>query len=436
MSKLGRKFNTIAVHGGQQPDPATRARAVPIYQAVAYNFDSTEQAANLFALKPPDFPSGIYNRFTNPTYEVMEERVSQLEGGIGAASTSSGQAATMLSILTIANSGHNIVASKTIYGGTYTLFDLTFRKKFGIEVRFVDPTPESFDKAIDKNTRALFAETIGNPKLNVLDIQGVSAVAEKAGIPLIIDNTFATPYLCRPIEHGAHIIMHSLTKWIGGHGTSLGGIVVDSGRFDWSKGGFEELTGDDPAYRSGINYLKEFGKLAYIVKLRSRLTRDLGPCISPFNAFLILLGLETLHLRMERHCENALTVARFLEDHPLVKWVIYPGLESHITHDLALKYLSGGFGAVVGFGIKGGLEAGRNFIESLKLFSHLANVGDAKSLAIHPASTTHSQLTKDQQLAAGVTEDFVRLSIGIEDIEDILEDLDQALRRAAKAVWH
>ena len=430
MSKT--KFATIAVHGGQIPDPVTRARAVPIYQTVAYNFESTEQAANLFALKGPDFPGEIYNRFTNPTYEVMEQRIAQLEGGIAAASTSSGQAATMLSVLTIANSGDNIVASKTIYGGTYTLFDLTFRKKFGIEVRFVEPTAESFGNAIDSNTKALFAETIGNPKLNVLDIEAVATIAEQAQVPLIMDNTFATPYLCRPIEHGAHIIMHSLTKWIGGHGTSLGGIVVDSGRFEWRRGKFSEISEDDPAYRGGINYLEEFGELAYIVKLKSRLTRDMGPCISPFNAFLILLGLETLHLRMERHCENALTVARFLEDHSLVNWVTYPGLQSHPTHHLALRYLSGGFGAVVGFGIKGGLKAGKKFIESLKLFSHLANVGDAKSLAIHPASTTHSQLTKEQQLAAGVTEDFVRLSIGIEDIEDIIDDLDQALRKAVK----
>ena len=363
----------------------------------------------------------------------MEQRIAMLEGGIAGASTSSGQAATMLSIFTIANTGDNIVASKTLYGGTYTLFDLTFPKKFGVQVRFVDPSPEGFKEAINSRTKALFAETIGNPKLNVLDIEGVSEVATNAGVPLIIDNTFATPYLCRPIEFGAHIIIHSLTKWIGGHGTSLGGIVVDSGKFNWSAGDFPELTEDDPAYRGGINYLKEFKELAYIMKLKSRFTRDMGPCISPFNAFLILMGVETLHLRMARHCENAMTVARFLEKHPHVKWVLYPGLESHPTHDLARKYLSGGFGAVVGFGIKGGLEAGRHFIESLKLFSHLANVGDAKSLAIHPASTTHSQLTKDQQVGAGVTEDSVRLSIGIEDIEDILYDLDQALGKAAKA---
>ncbi len=432
MARREKGLGTIAVHGGQRVDPVTRARAVPIYQTVAYNFESTGQAANLFALQPPDFPGGIYNRFTNPTYEVLEERVAQMEGGIAAASTSSGQAATLLSILTIANSGDNIVASKTLYGGTYTLFDLTFSRKFGIEVRFVEPTAPAFQEAIDENTKALFAETIGNPKLNVLDIERVSEVATNAAVPLILDNTFATPYLCRPIEFGAHIVMHSLTKWIGGHGTSLGGIVVDSGKFEWGSANFPELSAPDPAYRGGITYLEEFGQLAYIVKLKSRLTRDLGPCMSPFNAFLILMGLETLHLRMERHCENAMAVAEFLQAHPAVSWVLYPGLKTHPTHELARRYLEGGFGAVVGFGIKGGLEAGKRFIESLELFSHLANVGDAKSLAIHPASTTHSQLTKEQRLEAGVSEDFVRLSVGIEDIEDIVYDLTKALDMAVK----
>jgi len=320
------------------------------------------------------------------------------------------------------------VCSSTIYGGTYTLFDLTFPKKFGINVRFVEPSPAQFKNAIDGRTKALFAETIGNPKLNILDIEGVATVAHEAGIPLILDNTFATPYLCRPFEFGADIIMHSATKWIGGHGTSIGGLVVDSGHFDWANGNFPELREEDPAYRGGLNYFEEFGNLAYIVKLKSRFTRDLGPCMSPFNAFLILLGLETLSLRMTRHSENALAVAEFLKGHSRVNWVIYPGLSDHPTHDLAKRYLKGGSGGIVGFGIRGGLEAGKRFIEGLKLFSHLANVGDAKSLAIHPASTTHSQLTEEQQRAAGVTEDFVRLSVGIEDIEDIIEDLDQALR--------
>lgn len=421
-------FDTLALHAGQTPDPGTRARAVPIYQTVAYNFHNTEQAANLFALKAPDFPGGIYNRFTNPTYEVLEERVAALEGGIAAASLASGQAATLLSILTIANTGDNIVCSSTIYGGTYTLFDLTFPRKFGINVRFVEPLPEKFKDAIDENTKALFAETIGNPKLNVLDIEGVATVAHEAGIPLILDNTFPTPFLCRPFEYGADIVMHSATKWIGGHGTSIGGLVVDSGNFDWTNGKFSELSEEDLAYRGGLNYLDEFGKLAYIVKLKSRFTRDLGPCMSPFNAFLILLGLETLSLRMTRHSENALAVAEFLKGHSRINWVIYPGLSDHPTHELAKKYLKGGFGGVVGFGIRGGLEAGKRFIEGLKLFSHLANVGDAKSLAIHPASTTHSQLNAEQQREAGVTEDFVRLSVGIEDVEDIIEDLDQGLR--------
>ncbi|MFZ3105169.1 MAG: O-acetylhomoserine aminocarboxypropyltransferase/cysteine synthase family protein [Smithella sp.] len=423
-----RRLETLALHAGQKPDSATGASAVPIYQTVAYNFKDTEQAANLFALKAPDFPGGIYTRFTNPTYEVLEERIAALESGIAAAALASGQAATLLSILTIADTGDNIVSAETIYGGTYTLFDLTLPKKFGIKVKFVEPSPERFKEAIDENTKAIFAETIGNPKLNVLDIEEVAKVAHDAGIPLIIDNTFPTPCLCRPFEWGCDIVMHSATKWIGGHGTSVGGLVVDSGSFDWAdeKFGINEA---DPAYRGGLNYLNEFGKLAYIVKLKSRFTRDLGPVMSPFNAFLFLQGLETLHLRMERHSENALAVAEFLQEHPKVNWVTYPGLPDHPTHELACKYLKGGFGGMIGFGIKGGLEAGKRFIERLKLFSHLANVGDAKSLAIHPASTTHSQLTPEQQREAGVTEDFVRLSVGIEHIDDIIEALDAALEK-------
>ena len=420
-------FNTKALHSGYTPDPTTRARAVPIYQTASYVFNSTEQAANLFALKPPDFPGEIYNRFTNPTYEALESRIAALEDGLAAAALSSGQSATFMALLTIASSGDNIVASKTLYGGTYTLFDLTFPKKFGIKVRFVDPEPENFRDAIDKDTKAIFAETIGNPKLNVIDLEGLAAVAHEAGIPLIIDNTFATPFLCQPFRFGADIIIHSATKWIGGHGTSIGGLVVDAGKLKWDNGKFPELSEDDPSYRGGLNYLKEFGQLSYIVKLKSRFTRDLGPCMSPFNAFLFLQGLETLALRMERHSENAMAVAKFLETHDKVDKVIYPGLPDHPTHALAVKYLSNGFGGMVGFEIKGGVAAGSRFIESLRLFSHLANVGDAKSLAIHPASTTHSQLTESQQLAAGVTESFIRLSIGIENIEDIIADLEQAL---------
>ncbi len=424
-SKLG--FNTRALHSGYTPDSTTRARAVPIFQTASYIFENTEQAANLFALRAPDFPGEIYNRFTNPTYEALEARIASLEGGLAGAALSSGQSATFMALLTIAGNGDNIVASNSIYGGTYTLFDLTFRQKFGIEVKFVDPDPQSIKEAIDGKTKAVFAETIGNPKLNVLDIAGAATVAHEAGIPLIIDNTFATPCLCRPFEHGADIIIHSATKWIGGHGTSIGGLVVDSGRFDWSSGKFPDLSADDPSYRGGLNYLDEFGQLAYIVKLKSRFIRDLGPCMSPFNAFLFLQGLETLALRMERHSENALAAARFLQEHPKVSEVMYPGLTEHPSHEQALKYLHNGFGGMVGFRIKGGLAAGREFIESLTVFSHLANVGDAKSLAIHPASTTHSQMTPEQQIEAGVTEDFIRLSIGIENIEDIIADLEQAL---------
>jgi len=420
-------FNTRALHSGYQPDPVTRARAVPIYQTASYCFNSTEQAANLFALKAPDFPGEIYNRFTNPTYEALEARVADLEGGLAAAALSSGQSATFMALLTIAGNGDNIVASNSLYGGTYTLFDLTFPRKFGIKVKFVDPDPALIRQAIDENTKAVFAETIGNPKLNVLDIAGTAQAAHEAGVPLVIDNTFATPFLCRPFEHGADLIIHSATKWIGGHGTSIGGLVVDSGNFNWQNGKFPELTEDDPSYRGGLNYAEEFGQLAYIVKLKSRFTRDLGPCMSPFNAFLFLQGLETLALRMERHCENAAAVAKFLGNSPKVNKVIYPGLPDHPSHSQAKKYLAQGFGGMVGFYIKGGLAAGKTFIEKLRLFSHVANVGDAKSLAIHPASTTHSQLTPEQQLAAGVSEDFIRLSIGIENIEDIIADLEQAL---------
>lgn len=422
-------FNTKALHSGYSPEPTTRARAVPIYQTASYVFNSTEQAANLFALKPPDFPGEIYNRFTNPTYEALESRIAALEGGLAAAALSSGQSATFMALLTIASCGDNIVAANTLYGGTYTLFDLTFPKKFGIKVRFVSPEPENFAKAIDGQTKAIFIETIGNPKLNVPDLAAIAQVAHQAGIPLIVDNTFATPFLCQPFAFGADLIIHSATKWIGGHGTSIGGLVVDSGTTNWGNGKFPELSEDDPSYRGGLNYLNEFGKLAYIVKLKSRFTRDLGPCMSPFNAFLFLQGLETLALRMERHSQNAMAVARFLQNHAGVEQVIYPGLPDHPTHANAVKYLKNGFGGMVGFEIKGGVAAGRRFIEGLRLFSHLANVGDAKSLAIHPASTTHSQLTEVQQLAAGVSPAFIRLSIGIENIEDILQDLDQALPR-------
>lgn len=422
------EFETKSLHSGQEPDSDTRARAPPIYPTVAYSFDDTEQAASLFALEEPEFPGQIYSRITNPNFDMLEKRMSDLEGGVGAAATASGQAATTLSLITILNHGDKIVASKTLYGGTVTLFDLTFRKKFGIDVEFVEPEPANFADAIDEDTRAVFGETIGNPKLNVLDLEETAKISHENNVPFFVDNTFATPYLCKPIETGVDIVTHSATKWIGGHGTVVGGIVVDSGNFDWSEGNYPEITEDDPGYRGGINFWDEFGELAYITKLKSRYIRDLGSCMSPFNAFLLLQGLETLPLRVEKHSENALEVAEFLSDHSKVDWVAYPGLPGHPTHNLAKKYLKNGFGGMVGFGIKGGAEAGRKFIENLELFSHVANVGDAKSLAIHPWSTTHSQLTPEQRREGGVTEDFIRLSIGIENPDDLIEDLNRALK--------
>lgn len=430
MEEENYRFETDTIHAGHNPETTNRSRAPPIYPTVAYNFKDTKQAADLFAIKPPEFPGQIYSRFTNPTYEILEERIARLENGVAAAATASGQAATTLALTTVVNPGDKIVASKTLYGGTVTLFDLTFPNKLDIDVEFVEPSPEGFAEAADDRTKALFGETIGNPKLNVLDIEEVGKVAHENSVPLFIDNTFATPYLCNPFDWNTDIITHSATKWIGGHGTVLGGLVVDSGRFDWSDGNFPEITESDSSYRGGLNFWDEFEELSYIVKLKSRYTRDFGACMSPFNAFLLLQGLETLHLRMEKHSENALKVAEFLEDHPKVDWVVYPGLTDHETHDLAEKYLQNGYGGVVGFGIKGGAGAGKKFIESLDLFSHLANVGDAKSLAIHPWSTTHSQLSKEQKKEGGVTEDFVRLSVGIENTQDILEDIDQALEDA------
>ncbi len=421
---------TKALHAGQNPEDHNRSRAPPIYPTVAYNFKDTEQAADLFAIEPPEFPGQIYSRFTNPTYEILEERIAELEGGIAAASTSSGQAATTLALLTIASSGDKIVASKTLYGGTVTLFDLTFSDKFGIDVEFVDPEPSNFEEAIDDRTKAVFGETIGNPELNVLDLEETAKVAHENNIPLFVDNTFATPHLANPIDWGADIVTHSATKWLGGHGTVLGGLVTDSGNFDWSEGEFPEITELDEGYRGGLNYWEEFQELSYIVKLKSRFTRDLGSCMSPFNAFLILQGIETLPLRMEKHSENGRKVAEFLQEHSEVDWVSYPGLSDHPTNENAEKYLQNGYGGMVGFGIKGGAESGKRFIDSLDLFSHLANVGDAKSLAVHPWSTTHSQLTPEQRREGGVTEDFIRLSVGIENTQDIIEDLDTSLKEA------
>jgi O-acetylhomoserine (thiol)-lyase len=427
------KPETIALHGGQKPDPTTNARAVPIYQTTSYVFNDTAHAARLFGLQ--EF-GNIYTRIMNPTTDVFEQRVAQLEGGSGAVAVASGQAAETLALLNIARAGDEILSSASLYGGTYNLFSNTF-PRMGIEVKFVDPKdPANFRKALTKKTKAIFAESVGNPKLDTLDFAAVSKVAHDAGIPLVVDNTMPSPFLLRPFDHGADIVIHSATKFIGGHGTSIGGIVVDSGKFDWGNGNFPEYTSPDPSYH-GLKFWEVFGNfpglgnVAFIIKLRVTLLRDLGPALSPFNAFQFLLGLETLHLRMERHSANALAVGKFLERHPNVSWVNYPGLTTHPSHALAKKYHHRGlYGAILGFGIKGGMEAGKKFIESLKLFSHLANIGDAKSLVIHPASTTHQQLTPAEQLATGVTEDFVRLSVGIENIDDITGDLDQALRKS------
>lgn len=418
------RFDTLATHAGQVPDPTTGSRAVPIYQTTSYVFDDTDHAARLFSLEQP---GNIYTRLMNPTTDVLEQRIAALEGGVGALATSSGQAAELLAILNIAGAGDEIVSSASLYGGTYNLFYHTL-PKFGIKVHFVDNDPESFKQAITPKTRALFAETIGNPRLDVLDIEAVAAVAHEAGVPLIVDNTFPTPYLCRPFEFGADIVIHSATKFLGGHGTTIGGLIVDSGKFDWANGKFPELTEPDESYH-GLRYVDAVGPLAYIIKARTQLMRDMGPCISPFNSFLLLQGIETLSLRMDRHTQNALRVAQFLQDHPNVTWVSYPGLPDHPSHELAQKYLPKGTGAILTFGIQGGVDEGRAFINRLELFSLLANVGDAKSLVIHPASTTHQQLTEEQQAAAGVSPEMVRLSVGLEDVEDLIEDLDQALRQ-------
>ncbi|MDP8973512.1 MAG: homocysteine synthase [Actinomycetota bacterium] len=420
-------FDTLALHGGQEVDSATTARAVPIYQSTSYVFHDTDHAANLFSLSEM---GNIYTRIMNPTTDVFEQRVALLEGGVGAMATASGQAAETLAILNIAGAGDEIVSAAGLYGGTYNLFHYTL-PKIGVNVNFVDANdPENFRAAITDKTKALFAETVGNPSLNTLDIEGVAAVAHEAGVPLIIDNTLPSPYLVNPLEHGADIVVHSATKFIGGHGTSIGGIIVDGGRFPWDNGRFPELTEPDPSYH-GLEFYPALGELAYILKARVQMLRDYGPALSPFNSFLFLQGLETLPLRMERHSQNAQAVAQFLRGHEKVNWVNYPGLPDHPTHDLARKYhREGMFGAILGFGIEGGLEAGKRFINALELHSLLANVGDAKSLVIHPASTTHSQLSVDEQVSTGVTDDYIRLSVGLESIDDILYDLDQALNGA------
>lgn len=419
--------DTIALHGGQQPDPATKARAVPIYQTTSYTFDSVEHARSLFGLEQP---GNIYTRIMNPTWDVLEQRIAQYHGGVGALVTSSGQAACTISILNICGAGGEIVSANSLYGGTYNLFHYTL-PKLGITVKFVDPAdPANFRKAVTEKTKAFFAESIGNPKLDVPDFEKIAEIAHENGVPLIIDNTLASPALLRPIEWGADIVMESMTKFLGGHGTSIGGVIVDSGKFDWkSSGRFPGLTEPDPSYH-GVVYVDAVGPLAYIIKARVQLMRDLGSCLSPFNAFLILQGVETLHLRMQRHSENTQKVAEWLSAHDQVSWVNYPGLPGHPSHELAKKYLPDGCGAILGFGIKGGREAGIKFVDACKLLSHLANVGDAKSLVIHPASTTHQQLTPEEQLETGVTDDFVRLSVGVEDVRDIIADIEQALAAA------
>lgn len=423
-------FETLAIHAGQEIDPTTQSRAVPLYQTTSYGFRDTEHAANLFGLK--EF-GNIYTRLMNPTTDVFEQRIAALEGGAGALATASGQAAITFSLLNIAGAGDEIVSSASLYGGTYNLFSTTL-PKLGLDVKFVDSSdPENFRAAITEKTKALYAETIGNPKGNVLDIEAVAAIAHEHGIPLIVDNTFPSPYLLRPIEHGADIVVHSATKFIGGHGTSIGGVIVDSGKFDWKASGkFPGLTEPDPSYH-GVVYTEAVGPIAYIIKARVQLLRDLGASISPFNSWLLLQGLETLHLRVERHSSNALAVAEYLEKHEDVLWVSYAGLPSHPSYELAQKYLPRGQGAILTFGIKGGVEAGRKLIENVKLFSHLANVGDSKSLIIHPASTTHAQLTEEEQTAAGVNPELIRLSIGTENIQDIIYDLEQAIKASQGA---
>jgi O-acetylhomoserine (thiol)-lyase len=416
-------FNTRSLHAGYSPEKTTHARAVPIYQTTSFTFDDSDHAANLFALR--QF-GNIYTRIMNPTTDVLEQRVAALEGGVAALATASGQAAQMLAITNICDAGDDIVAASTLYGGTFTQFDVSFRK-LGINAIFVDPdNPENFRKAITPKTKVVYGETISNPRGNVLDIEAVAKIAHEHNLPLMIDNTFATPYLCRPIEHGADIVLHSLTKFMGGHGTSIGGIIVDSGKFQWAEGNFPGINEPSRAYH-GMKIGETFGAIAYIIKARVEGLRDLGPALSPFNAFQFLQGIETLGPRMDRHVGNALAVAKHLESHPMVKWVNYPSLPSNPYHALAQKYLPKGAGAVFSFGIQGGFDAGVKFINSLKIFSHLANVGDARSLVIHPASTTHQQLSVAEQKAAGVEPDMVRLSIGIEDLDDILWDLDQAL---------
>lgn len=423
MSEKNYRLGTNALHAGHVPDAATNSRAVPIYQTSSYTFDSSEHAARLFSLEEM---GNIYTRLMNPTTDVLEKRLAALDGGVGALAFASGAAAISNAILNLVRTGDNIVTTRSLYGGTHT-FCKYILARMGVEARFVDTSdPAALIAAIDDETRAIFIETIPNPRNNIDDFETIARISHDHGVPLIVDNTAATPVLFRPIEHGADIVCYSLTKFICGHGTSIGGAVVDSGKFNWSNGRFDEFTQPEPSYH-GMKFHEALGEMAYILKLRLTLLRDMGACLSPFNAFLHLQGLETLHIRMPQHCKNALAVAKFLEEHPNVSWVNYPGLETHPDYPRAKRYLPNGAGAILGFGIKGGHEAGTRFISNVKLCSHLANIGDAKTLVIHPASTTHQQLSVEEQLEAGVSPDFIRVSVGIEDVEDIIEDLDQAL---------
>ncbi|MGO1883496.1 MAG: homocysteine synthase [Staphylococcus equorum] len=423
MSQNSWHLDTLSIHGGQQVDDS-KSRAVPIHQTTSYVFDSTDHAQKLFSLQED---GNIYTRIMNPTQNVFEERITALEGGVGALATASGQAAIHLALLNIVETGDEIVASSNLYGGTYNLLKVTF-KKLGIKVHFVDPSnPENFKNAITDKTKVVYAETIGNPRIDVLDIEAVADIAHDNGVPLIVDNTFPTPYLLRPFDHGADIIVHSATKFIGGHGTSIGGVIVDSGKFNWDNGKFPGLVEPDPSYH-GVSYAKDVGEAAFITKARVQLLRDLGASVSPFNVHEFLIGLETLHLRMERHSENALRIAQYLEKHPNVTWVNYPGLENNAYNELAQKYLPDGQGAILTFGVDGSVDDIANFVEGLDLFSHVANVGDSKSLIIHPASTTHLQLSPEEQKASGVLPELVRLSVGTEKVEDIISDLDKGFK--------
>jgi O-acetylhomoserine (thiol)-lyase len=426
-----RKFGieTLCLHAGQIPDPATGARAAPIYQTTSFVFDSAEHAASLFNLQTF---GNVYSRISNPTVAVFEERMAAIEGGRSALAAATGQAAEVTAILTLCSAGDHIVSASTLYGGTHTLLHVNLRK-LGIETTFVDPSdPENFRKAIQKNTKLLYAETLGNPLINVVDIEALAKIAHEAEIPLVVDNTVPSPYLCRPIEWGADIVIHSATKYIGGHGTTMGGVIVESGKFNWGNGKFPEFTTPSPGYH-GVIFHETFGDFGYTMKARMEIMRTFGPALPPLNAWLLLQGLESLPVRMDRHCENALAVAKFLEKHPKVEWVNYPGLQGNKYYDLARKYFPKGASGLLNFGVKGGAKAGEKFIEAAQFLSHLANIGDAKTLVIHPASTTHRQMSEEEQIKAGVRPDMVRISVGIESLDDILWDIDQALGEAAKA---